>query len=74
MAEFVAETTLTAQQLDFLQVLTNHVIETARSRRRRFSMRPTARSLLQSDVLFGDDKIVELCGILHSIKDRARVS
>ncbi|MFJ4169965.1 DEAD/DEAH box helicase family protein [Paenarthrobacter sp. NPDC089714] len=75
LAEFVAGTTLTAQQLDFLQVLTNHLVENGKVNPRALFDSPY-NELAPSgpDVLFGDEKIGQLITILRSIENHARVS
>ncbi|MFJ5976123.1 DEAD/DEAH box helicase family protein [Pseudarthrobacter oxydans] len=75
LREFVAGTTLTAQQLDFLQVLTNHLVENGKVNPAALFDSPY-NELAPSgpDVLFGDDGVVKLFGILRSIEDNARVS
>jgi type I restriction enzyme, R subunit len=75
LAEFVAGTALTSQQLDFLQVLTNHLVESGKVPPSALFDSPY-NELAPSgpDVLFGNDKVVELFGILRSIEDSARVS
>ncbi len=74
LAEFVAGTTLTAQQLDFLQVLTSHLVENGKVAPAALFDSPY-NELAPSgpDILFGDDRVVKLFGILRSIEDRARV-
>jgi type I restriction enzyme R subunit len=75
LADFVAGTTLTAQQLDFLQVLTNHLVENGKVNPAALFDSPY-NELAPSgpDVLFGDDGAVKLFGILRAIEDHARVS
>ena len=75
LAEFVSGTTLTAQQLDFLQVLTNHLVENGKVNPAALFDSPY-NELAPSgpDILFGDDGVVKLFGILRSIEDHARVS
>jgi type I restriction enzyme R subunit len=75
LGDFVAGTTLTAQQLDFLQVLTNHLVETGKVTPAALFDSPY-NELAPSgpDVLFGDDRVVELFGILRAIEDHARIS
>ncbi|MDR6686222.1 type I restriction enzyme R subunit [Arthrobacter sp. 1088] len=75
LSEFVADTTLTAQQLDFLQVLTNHLVENGRVDPAALFDSPY-NELAPSgpDVLFGDEGVVKLFGILRSIERHARVS
>ena len=75
LAEFVAGTTLTAQQLDFLQVLTNHLVENGKvSPAALFDSPYNELAPSGPDILFGDDGVVKLFGILRSIEDNARVS
>lgn len=75
LQDFVAETTLTAQQLDFLQVLTNHLVENGKVNPRALFDSPY-NELAPSgpDVLFGNEKIGQLISILRSIESHARVS
>jgi len=73
MEEFVAGTTLTAQQLDFLQVLSNHLVDNGRVAPSALFDSPY-NELAPSgpDVLFGNDKVVQLFSILRDIEGRAR--
>ncbi|QHK21101.1 hypothetical protein GU243_16830 [Pseudarthrobacter psychrotolerans] len=73
LADFVAGTTLTSQQLDFLQVLTTHLVENGKVQPGALFDSPY-NELAPSgpDVLFGDDRVVKLFSILRSIEDRAR--
>lgn len=66
---------LTAQQLDFLQVLTNHLVENGKVNRAALFDSPY-NELAPSgpDVLFGGNGVVKLFGILRSIEERARIS
>ena len=75
LSEFVAGTRMTAQQLDFLQVLTNHLVENGRVDPAALFNSPY-NELAPSgpDVLFGDDGVVKLFSILRSIEGHARVS
>lgn len=75
LSAFVAETTLTSQQLDFLQVLTNHLVDSGRVPPSAIFDSPY-NELAPSgpDVLFGDDKVGQLIGILRDIEGRARVA
>jgi type I restriction enzyme R subunit len=75
LAEFVAGTTHNSQQLDFVRVLTNHLVENGKVNPAALFGSPY-NELAPSgpDVLFGDDRVVQLFGILRSIEDRARVS
>jgi len=73
LADFVAGTTLTAQQLDFLQVLSNHLVDNGRVPPSALFDSPY-NDLAPSgpDVLFGDEKVVQLFSILRDIEGRAR--
>ncbi|MBO1268315.1 DEAD/DEAH box helicase family protein [Arthrobacter sp. PO-11] len=73
LADFVAGTTLTSQQLDFLQVLTTHLVENGKVAPAALFDSPY-NELAPSgpDVLFGDDRVVKLFSILRSIEDHAR--
>lgn len=75
LSEFVTGTTLTAQQLNFLQVLTNHLVENGKVNPKALFDSPY-NELAPSgpDVLFGDEKIGQLISILRSIESHARVS
>ncbi|MGN7201563.1 DEAD/DEAH box helicase family protein [Arthrobacter sp. SAFR-044] len=74
LQDFVAGTTLTSQQLDFLQVLTNHLVDNGRVPPSALFDSPY-NELAPSgpDVLFGDEKVVQLFTILRDIEGRARV-
>jgi len=73
MEEFVAGTTLTSQQLDFLQVLTNHLVDNGRvSPSALFDSPYNELAPSGPDVLFGDEKVVQLFSILRDIEGRAR--
>lgn len=75
LGEFVAGTSLTTQQLDFLQVLTNHLVENGKVNPAALFDSPY-NELAPSgpDVLFGNDRVVKLFGVLRSIEDHARLS
>ena len=74
LAEFVAGTTLSSQQLDFLQVLTAHLVENGKVAPASLFDSPY-NELAPSgpDILFGDAGVVKLFSILRSIENRARV-
>lgn len=73
LADFVAGTTLTSQQIDFLQVLTNHLVDNGRVAPSALFDSPY-NELAPSgpDVLFGDEKVVQLFSILRDIEGRAQ--
>ncbi|WP_298254723.1 type I restriction-modification enzyme R subunit C-terminal domain-containing protein [uncultured Arthrobacter sp.] len=75
LAEFVANTTLTAQQLDFLQVLTNHLVDNGTvSPGALFDSPYNELAPAGPDVLFGEEGVVRLFGVLRAIESHARVS
>ncbi len=74
LSEFVAGTTLTAQQLNFLKVLTNHLMENGKvSPKALFHSPYNELAPSGPDALFGDDKIGQLVSILRSIENHAKV-
>ena len=74
LGEFVAGTTLTAQQLDFLQVLTNHLVENgAVPPAALFDSPYNELAPAGPDVLFGEESVVRLFGVLRTIEGHARV-
>lgn len=74
LSEFVAGTTLTAQQLNFLNVLTNHLMENGKvSPKALFNSPYNELAPSGPDVLFGDEKIGQLISILRSIENHAKV-
>jgi type I restriction enzyme R subunit len=75
LAEFVAGTTMTAQQIDFLQVLTNHLIENGMvSPASLFDSPYNELAPGGPDVLFGEEGVRRLFQILRNIEGHARVS
>jgi type I restriction enzyme R subunit len=75
LGEFVAGTTLTAQQLDFLQVLTNHLVENgAVPPAALFASPYNELAPAGPDVLFGEESVVKLFGVLRTIEGNARES
>lgn len=74
LGEFVAGTTLTAQQLDFLQVLTNHLVENGTVPPAALFDAPyNELAPAGPDVLFGEEGVVKLFGVLRTIEGNARV-
>lgn len=72
--EALTGTTLASQQLDFLQVLTAHLVENGKVAPAALFDSPY-NELAPSgpDMLFGDDRVVTLFGILRTIESRPRV-